>query len=129
MLSLTPQQMLPKPERTGIWRDNCSKSGPEHFRFSAQRTRPQVAVIAKARPFRADSVEKLYFDGERKFFRTADARFARGDVRAPHPFAQKRPRAFVSALESFAAAETPENRLSRNFESRSIFDFCNSICH
>ena len=53
--------------------------------------------------------------------------FARGDVRRPHRFAQKRPRTSVSALRSFAAVERSKNRLSRDFPSRSIFDFCNSI--
>jgi len=38
-LSLTPLPMLPKPERPRIQRGNCSRSAPEHFRFSARRTR------------------------------------------------------------------------------------------
>ena len=54
-------------------------------------------------------------------------RFARGDVRGPHRFAQKRPRTFVSALASIAAIETSKHWLSRDFQSRSIFDFFNSI--
>ena len=39
-----------KTERTGIWRGNCSKGAPEHFRFSVQRPRPQVAVMARLDP-------------------------------------------------------------------------------
>jgi hypothetical protein len=35
----------------------------------------------------------------------------------------------VSARWRFAAIETSKNRLSRDFWRRSIFDFCNSICH
>jgi hypothetical protein len=52
-------------------------------------------------------------------------RLASGDVRGPHRFTQKRPRTIVSALRGFAAVETSKNQLSRNFWSRSIFDFCN----
>jgi hypothetical protein len=32
-------------------------------------------------------------------------------------------------LQSLAAVEASKNRLSRDFRSRSIFDFCNKICH
>jgi hypothetical protein len=47
-------------------------------------------------------------------------RFVRGDVR---DHTQKRPRIFVSALQSLAAVETSKNRLSRDFRSRSISAF------
>src|SRR5258708_18487015 len=63
---------------------------------------------------------------ERKFLGPL-MRSARGDVMEPDRFAQKRPRTFVSALAAIAAVETPKHRLSRDFQSRSIFDFCNSI--
>jgi hypothetical protein len=46
-------------------------------------------------------------------------RSARGDVRDPNRFTQKRPRTFVSALASIAAAEMSKHRLSRYFQSRS----------
>src|SRR3984893_8331431 len=49
----------------------------------------------------------------------ADSRRAQEILR----FTQKRPRTFVSALASIAAAETSKHRLSRDFQSRSIFDF------
>src|SRR5712671_2019782 len=39
----------------------------------------------------------------------------------------KRPRTFVSGQASIAAVETSKHRLSRDFQRRSIFDFCNSI--
>ena len=75
----------------------------------------------------ADSVEKVFFDWRTKFFRTADA-FRTRRLEGPHPFTQKRPRTSVSALQSFGAVETPKNRPSQHFRSRSIFDFCNNIC-
>src|ERR1700687_4192947 len=46
----------------------------------------------------------------------------------PHCFVQKRPRPFVSALQSIAAVEASKNQLLRDFRYRSIFDFCNTIC-
>jgi hypothetical protein len=48
---------------------------------------------------------------------------ARGAVRGPHRFTQKRPRTFVPALQRVAAVETSKNQLSRDFWCRSIFDF------
>src|ERR1700721_4036168 len=45
----------------------------------------------------------------------------------PHCFVQKRPRPFVSALQSIAAVEASKNQLLRDFRYRSIFDFCNTI--
>ena len=52
---------------------------------------------------------------------------ASGGVRDHIVSKQKRPRTIVSALRGFDAVETSKNQLSRNFRSRSIFDFCNSI--
>jgi hypothetical protein len=54
-------------------------------------------------------------------------RFARGDVRGPHRFTQKRPRTFVAALQSFAVVRTSKYQLSRDFRRGSNFDFCNTI--
>jgi hypothetical protein len=34
----------------------------------------------------------------------------------------------ISAIQSLAAVERSKTRLSRDFPSRSNFDFCNSIC-
>src|SRR4029434_4472912 len=58
---------------------------------------------------------------------TADAVRTRR-CEGPHRFTQKRPRTFVSGLASIAAVETSKHRLSRDFQRRSIFDFCNNIC-
>jgi hypothetical protein len=46
-----------------------------------------------------------------------------------HRFIQKRPRTFVSALASYTAVETSKDRLSRDFQSRSIFDFSQQYRH
>src|SRR3984893_9454341 len=73
-------------------------------------------------------VEKDIFGRLTKFFRTADAFHARRRE-GPNRFAQTQPRIPVMVLKSRAAAERPNNRPSRDFWSRSIFDFFNSICH
>src|SRR5882762_1309667 len=74
-----------------------------------------------------DTVAKVFSGQRTKFFRTADALHTRRGE-GPHRFAQKRPRTFVSGLASIAVVETSKHRLSRDFQRRSIFDFCNSIC-
>jgi len=79
-----------------------------------------------ASPKSADSVEKVFLGERAKFSRTADVSRKRWRE-GPHRFKQKRPRTIVSALRGFDAVETSKNQLSRNFRSRSIFDFCNSI--
>jgi hypothetical protein len=48
---------------------------------------------------------------------------------AVHRFTQKRPRSFVSGLASIGAVEMSKHRLSRDFQSRSIFDFCKQYRH
>src|SRR5439155_19044694 len=45
----------------------------------------------------------------------------------PHWFTQKRPRTFLSELQSLAASEASKNQPPRDFRRCSIFDFCNSI--
>jgi len=55
-------------------------------------------------------------------------RFVCGDVRDLIVSYKKRPRPFVSALQSVAAVEAPKNQLLRDFRYRSILDFCNNIC-
>jgi hypothetical protein len=74
----------------------------------------------------ADCVEKVLFGRRPKFFRTADAFHARRRE-GPHQFAQTQPRTVLLVLKSRATAERPNNRPSRDFRSRSIFDFFNSI--
>jgi hypothetical protein len=53
------------------------------------------------------------FWGEEQKFLEALMRFTRGDV--AFPFIQNRPRTFLVALKSDAAAETCKNQLSRDF--------------
>jgi len=73
-----------------------------------------------------DTVAKVFSGQRTKFFRTADALHTRRGE-GPHRFAQKRPRTFVSGLASIAVVETSKHRLLRDFQRRSIFDFCNGI--
>jgi hypothetical protein len=54
-------------------------------------------------------------------------RFARGDVRGHIVSHKKRPPPFVSALKRVAALGAAKNGRSRDFRSRSIFDFFNTI--
>jgi hypothetical protein len=68
----------------------------------------------------------VLFGRRTKFFRTADAFHARRRE-GPNRFAQTQPRIPVMVLKSRAAAERENNRPSRDFWSRSIFDFFNSI--
>jgi hypothetical protein len=71
-------------------------------------------------------LKKSFSGGRTKNLRTADAVRARRRE-GPHRFIRKRPPAFVSAPENLADAAVSNNRLSRDFQGRSIFDFCNSI--
>src|SRR5258708_38979648 len=75
---------------------------------------------------RDDTVAKVFSGQQTKIIKTADA-FRRRRREGPHRFAQKRPGTFVSGLASIAAVETSKHRLLRDFQRRSIFDFCNSI--
>jgi hypothetical protein len=45
----------------------------------------------------------------------------------PHQLTQKRPPTLVSVLQSLAAAEIANIRLSRDFVGLAIFDFFNNI--
>jgi hypothetical protein len=107
--------------------DQTGRIHISHFCYPRTISLAKRSRSSRGRPKSADTVEKVFFGCRTKFFRTADASRTRRRE-GPHRFRQKRPPTFVSALESFAAVETPENRLSRDFRSRSIFDFCNSIC-
>ena len=60
-------------------------------------------------------VAKVFLGGQTKFFRAADAFYARRRE-GPYRFVQDRPRTFVAALNSDAAAEKSKNQLSRDFK-------------
>src|SRR5258705_12104705 len=75
----------------------------------------------------ADIVAKDFLAWRTKLSRGGDA-FRVRRYEGPHRFTQKRPRSFVSALRSIALAESAKNQLLRDFQRRSIFDFCNKIC-
>jgi hypothetical protein len=55
-------------------------------------------------PVLTDAVEKVFWGDIRKFSKAADAFYARRRE-GPHRVSEKRPRTFVSALQSIAAAE------------------------
>jgi hypothetical protein len=61
-----------------------------------------------------------------KILRAADAFYARRRE-GPYRFIQNRPGTSIVALKSDTAAEKSKDQLSRDFSSRSIFDFCNNI--
>ena len=110
-------------------RSDCFNSS----RFSKTEKFKSALLNEKARnhipselPLRADSVEKVFFRRREKFFRAADA-FGAPRREGPHRFTQKRAATFTSELWTLAATERYENRLSRDFWRRSIFDFCNTI--
>ena len=69
------------------------------------------------------------FWGDKQNFLEPLMRFASGDSERPHRFIQNRPGTSVVALKSDTAAEKSRDQLSRDFPGRSIFDFCNNICH
>jgi hypothetical protein len=71
-------------------------------------------------------LQKSFWGSERKFLEPL-MRFTPGDVREPYRFIQNRSRTSAVALKSDAAAEKSKNQLSRDFQGRSIFDFCNNI--
>ena len=72
-----------------------------HFRYSPESR--QVQNPAALRIW-ADAVEKVFWGDIRKFSKATDAFYARRRV-GPHRVSEKRPRTFVSALQSIAAAE------------------------
>jgi hypothetical protein len=71
-------------------------------------------------------LKKSFWGDERNFLEPL-MRFTHGSVKGPYRSVQNRPRTFVAALNSEAAAEKSKNQLAREFWGRSIFDFCNSI--
>ena len=85
------------------------------------RTSPNAVGMSASVPI---LLQKSFWGDERKFLETADAFYARRRE-GPYRFVQNRPRTFVAALKSDAAAEKSKDQLSRDFWGRSIFDFCN----
>jgi hypothetical protein len=70
--------------------------------------------------------KKSFWGKQTKFSKAADA-FRAQRREGPLRFSEKRPRTFVSALLSIAAAEWSKNQHLRDFWLRSIFDFFDSI--
>jgi hypothetical protein len=62
----------------------------------------------------ADIVAKVFLGRRTKILRAADAFYARRRE-GPYRFMENRSRTFVAALKSNAAAEKPEDQLSRDF--------------
>ena len=77
-------------------------------------------------PKSADIVAKVFLGGRTKLFRVADAYYGRRRE-GPYRFIQNRPGISVVALKSNTSAEKSKDQLSRDFSSRSIFDFYNNI--
>jgi hypothetical protein len=73
-------------------------------------------------------LQKSFWGGERKFLKPLMALYAR-QLEGPYRFIQNRSRTSAVALKNNAAAEKSKDQLSRDFPGRSIFDFCNNICH
>ncbi len=72
-------------------------------------------------------LSKKSFRGNKRTFSELLMRFRAQGREGPPRFSEKRPRTFVSALLSIAAAEWCENQHLRDFWPRSIFDFFDSI--
>jgi hypothetical protein len=70
-------------------------------------------------------LQKSSWGGERKFLEPL-MRFAHGDAR-DHIASSKIDHGSPVALKSNGAAEKSKDRLSRDFQGCSIFDFCNKI--
>jgi hypothetical protein len=94
---------------------------PSRLSASGKRLRGERRLVC---PMLATGSEDV---DECEFSRTADAFRAKRREGGPHRSSEKRPRSFVSAPQSIAAAESPKIQLSRDFRCRPIFDFCNTI--
>jgi hypothetical protein len=102
---------------------------PAARRRPAQFTLPSVLNVEKRLaecPLLADIVAKVFLGCRTKILRAADA-FSARRPEGPYRFIQNRSRTSAVALKSDAAAEKSKNQLSRDFQGRSIFDFCNNI--
>jgi hypothetical protein len=86
-------------------------------------TEPRTLLVVRFVP---DIVAKVFLGWRTKILRAADAFYARRRE-GPYRFIQNRSRTSAVALKSDAAAEKSKNQLSRDFQGRSIFDFCNNI--
>jgi hypothetical protein len=75
----------------------------------------------------ADFVAKVFLGSGTKILRAADA-FSARRPEGPYRFHPKSITDLAVALKSDGAAEKSKNQLSRDFQGRSIFDFCNNIC-
>ena len=82
--------------------------------FSALPLRADIAQQRRHVRFVPILLQKSFWGEEQKFLEPL-MRFTRGDVRDPYRFIQNRPRTFLVALKSDAAAETSKNQLSRDF--------------
>ena len=92
-------------------RSHCAtRLCPCGFRFR------RVVAMHEASPSRP-------FEPFRRARPGAFAAMRRGE--GPYRFIQNRSRTSVVALKSNAAAEKSKDQLSRDFQGRSIFDFCN----
>jgi hypothetical protein len=78
------------------------------------------------RPFRVDTVEKVFWGWRTKFSRAADT-FRVQRCEGPRPFSEKRPRTAVLALLRASTASVSKSQHLRDFWRRTIFDFFNSI--
>jgi len=87
--------------------------------------------MERRRPFLPPSIANILqsSSGFRTKFLEPLMRFTSGDMREPYRFIQNRAGISVVALKSSTAAEKSKDQLSRDFPGRSIFDFCNNICH
>jgi hypothetical protein len=107
----------------GVATDMFYLMPPRHiFHLPKPALGPQQSLVRSS----PDSVEKVLFGRRTKFFRTADA-FHAQRREGSHRFTQTQPRTLVLVLKSRAAAERPNNRSPRDFQSRSIFGFFNTI--
>ncbi len=79
-------------------------------------------------PLSADIVAKVFLGSRTKILRAADTLCERRHE-GPYRFLQNRSRTFLVALKNDATARKAKNQLWRDFPRRSIFDFCNNICH
>ena len=93
------------------------------FAFSNGLGRPDLSGQLSA-----DIVAKVFLGGRTKFFRAADAFYARRRE-GPYRFIQNRSGISVVAFKGSTAAEKSKDQLARDFPGCSIFDFCNNICH
>jgi hypothetical protein len=74
------------------------------LRMSLLPSAADIVALQRSGPFSADIVAKVFLGWRTKILRAANASYARRRE-GPYRFAEKRPRTFVLALKSDAAAE------------------------